>query len=141
MEELKRYQDLITGPSQVLSAGGPSQGSNAPPAMADDVDFFLARQYVADQKQMVILAPAGVYAAESVQTRIYLNNVTPMVEPMRTYYARTPRLRSAPTAWSTIEPQARQRYPRAFPVTARRWQPRNKPNRRRVVKRRRKKQR
>ena len=59
MDELKRYQDLLGNPSQAVSAGGSAQNPAAPPPMNDDVDFFLARQYVAYQKQVVILAPPG----------------------------------------------------------------------------------
>ena len=66
-DELKRYQELIGNASEVVSAGGPAEnaapnsGSNAaaPPAVSNDLDFFLARQYVFNQKQVVILSPPG----------------------------------------------------------------------------------
>lgn len=115
MEELKRYQEFIGNPPQPALAGGSSQDPAAPPpAISDDVDFFLARQYVAVQKENVILAPPGSYAPGSLATRVYLNNVTTVIRPMRTYYVRHPRLRTAPTTWSAIEPRVRRRYPRSF---------------------------
>ena len=121
MEELKRYQEFIGNPPQVASGGGSAQEPTAPPAaMADDVDFFLARQYVAVQKENVILAPPGSYAPGSFETRTYLANVTTVIRPMQTYYARHPRLRAAPTTWSAIESRVRRRYPPAFKRPVRR---------------------
>jgi hypothetical protein len=121
MEELKRYQEFIGNPPQQAPAGGASQGPPEPPtAMADDVDFFLARQYVAVQKENVILAPPGAYAPGSYETRTYLTRVTRVIRPMQAYYARHPRLRAAPTTWSTIEPRVRRRYPAAFKGPVRR---------------------
>lgn len=113
MDELKRYQNLVGNSSQVVNTGGAAQNPAAP-AISDDTDYFLARQYVAYQKQVVILAPPGAYAAGSVQTQVYINNVTPVIRPMQAYYARNPRLASSAATWSTMETRVRQRYPRSF---------------------------
>ncbi len=126
-DELKRYQDLIGAPPVVVGVGGAAQNPGAPPVMGNDEDFFLARQYVFYQKQIVILAPPGAYAPGSFETRAYLSSVTPVIRPMQAYYARNPRLRSAPTTWSKVEPQVRQRYPRAFRAPSRRVAPHKKP--------------
>jgi len=125
MEELKRYQDSI-GASAQLAAAGDSAQNPAPAAMKDDEDFFLARQYVASQKQVVILAGPGAYAPESAQTRVFIDNVTPVIRPIRVYYEQNPRLATASTTWSTMETRVRRRYPRAFRaavVRARRRRP------------------
>jgi hypothetical protein len=138
MDELKRYQELIGNPSEPVSAAASAQNPGAPPAVASDVDFFYARQYVFYQKQAVIFAPPGAYAPGSVETQAYLGRVTPVIRPMQAYYAQNPRLRSAPTTWSAVEPQVRQRYPRAFKAPARRARrhkrPKPRPRRRRKKK-------
>lgn len=130
MDELKRYQDFVGSPTEIASAGDSPENPAAPPAVTDDADYFLARQYVAYQKQVVILAPPGAYAAGSWQTRVYVNNVTQVIRPLQVYYAKNPRLRSAPTTWSTIEARVRERHPRAFKTTYLAARGRRKPQRR-----------
>jgi hypothetical protein len=129
-DELKRYQDLIGAPSAVVSAGGSAQNPGEPPVMANDEDYFLARQYVFYQKQVVILAPPGAYAPGSVETQVYLSRVAPVIRPMQAYYAQNPRLRSTPTTWSAVEPQVRRRYPHAFKAPRRQARAHKRPKRR-----------
>ena len=62
-----------------------------------------------------------------------------MIRPMQDYYARNPRLREAPTTWSSLEPQVHRRYPRAFKAQPRRARPHKKPKRRPPPKKRRRK--
>lgn len=134
-DELRRYQELIDNASEVVSAGGsaenaaPQSAQNpaAPPVVSNDVDFFLARQYVFYQKQVVILSPPGAYAPGSYETQVYLRNVTPVIRPMQVYYARNPRLRSTPATWSVFEPKVRRRYPRAFRTPIQRVRPHIRP--------------
>jgi len=137
MEELKRYQDFIGTSPQLAGIGGSAQSpAPPPPAVTDDVNFFFARQYVAYQKQIVILSPTYVYAPGSVAAKTYITRVTAVAKPMRAYYVQHPRLRTAPVTWSTIEPRVRQRYPRAFQRPIHRVRP-YRPARRRWFRRRR----
>jgi len=130
-DELKRYQALIDAPPPVSPVANPG----ATTVVADDDGYFLARQYVFYQKQVVILAPPGAYAPGSAATQTYLNNVTPVMRPMQTYYAANPRLSSAGSTWSQVEPRVRRRYARAFRAPARRARvhrrPKRRPNKRR----------
>ncbi|MDE1976652.1 MAG: hypothetical protein KGI84_05270 [Elusimicrobia bacterium] len=147
MEELKRYQDFIGSSPQLTSfasaqnpeasASASAAPAPAPPPVTDDVNFFFARQYVAYQKQIVILSPTYVYAPGSVAAKTYINNVTAVARPMRAYYVQHPQLRTTRTTWSTIEPRVRQRYPRAFKRPIHRVRRPFRPARRRWFQRRR----
>jgi len=61
---------------------------------------------------------------------VYLGNVNPVIRPMQAYYAQNPRLRSAPTTWSGVEPQVRRRYPHAFKEPRRQARAHRRPQRR-----------
>ncbi|CAM6005656.1 unnamed protein product [Sphagnum balticum] len=81
-QEIKKYQDIVEG------ASPESDGSNliAPDTSTStasggggngNTHFFVMRQYVAYQNQVVILAPPNTYVAGAPATVAYTNSVAP----------------------------------------------------------------
>jgi len=82
-EQLKRYQDLTeTGEMPDREVGQIEPPSETPPPPArnvawnDETHFFVMRQYVAYQKEVVVLAPPTAYPPGAPQTASFTNNIT-----------------------------------------------------------------
>lgn len=107
-EQLKKYQDLSeTGEMPVAGADGeiePPEEIPSPPApvsgRGDSVHFFVVRQYVAYQKEVVVLSPATAYAPGSPRVEKFVAQVTPAAQQVQTLEHESPTLKTQ--AWSQI---------------------------------------
>jgi hypothetical protein len=121
-EELKRFQDNIQNNSDEVvdsgveapqvAQGGSSGGSSG--GIQSGVHFFVVRQYVAYQNQVVILSPPTYYAPGSPEAVTYANRVVPVRENLQTYAQQNPAIAKSPQTWSSVAPQARAQHPQAF---------------------------
>jgi hypothetical protein len=104
-QQLKKYQDLMeTGemPTEV-AAVDPGQIPPPPqrnPGWNDNTNFFVMRQYVAYQKEVVVLAPPTYYAANSPQNQQFTNTIRPTAEQITNVEHSTPAIRTQ--AWSQV---------------------------------------
>ena len=127
-EQLKKYQDLeetgdmpdsaavasITTPSDVPAA--PSQGG-----MSASIHYYAVRQYVAYQKEVVILSPPTAYQPASVESAHFVTQVQPAVTQVASYQTQDPALKSNPQAWSKLPDRPHMERPAALaPRNARR---------------------
>ncbi len=107
-EQLKKYQDLeetgfrsdddgsaITPPTEITAA--PEQGTWTPAT-----HFYVTRQYVAYQKEIVVLAPASAYTPGSKEEIEFRRAVGPATDQIQGMVQKNPQLKAAPTPWSRI---------------------------------------
>lgn len=105
-QQLKRYQDLEeTGemPGEVAQVEPPREMAPPPVRAAgwdDRTHFFVMRQYVAYQKEIVVLAPPNYYAANASATKQFVNTVQPTAEQIHGIQEKAPDLRKQ--AWSQV---------------------------------------
>lgn len=109
-EQLRRYQDLeetgeipektayavLDMPADIPAAPVLQSGWN------ESVRFGVLRQYVAYQKEVVILAPATVYPAGSPQAVHFVNTIQPAVGQINQVATQNPALVKNPSPWSRI---------------------------------------
>jgi hypothetical protein len=107
-EQLKKYQDLMeTGEmpdkSEVAQVEPPAEMA-APPGRApgwdDRTHFFVMRQYVAYQKEVVVLAPPNYYATNAPAGKTFAANLQPAADQIHGIQERAPALRTQ--AWSQV---------------------------------------
>ena len=111
-EQLKKYQDLMeTGANPEIAGnqGGvevePATEVSPPPErgqMNDSVHFYVTRQYVAYQKEIVILSPPTAYQPQSPESHAFTTAVAPVQTQLQTSAASQPTLKTNPQPWSTI---------------------------------------
>jgi len=106
-ETLKRYQDFAeTGEMSDTRAGEiePLQTISPTPVFAgnDNVHFYAVRQYVAYQKEVVIMAPPTAYPPGSPAVQTYTSAVQPASQQVASYTEAHPELKSSPQTWSHI---------------------------------------
>jgi len=108
-EQLRKYQEfdetgVIPANDEVAVVEPPNEIPSAPTATAnnDNVQFYVVRQYVAYQKQIVILSPPNSYAPGSPQTVQFTSAMQPAVTQVQTMAATNPSYRTNPTPWSRI---------------------------------------
>lgn len=108
-EQIRRYQDLsetgdMPDPAQYTALQAPTQVEPMPASagMSETTHFYVVRQYVAYQKETVILSPPTMYAANSPETAKFNSAVQPAVAQVQTYQAKNPVLETKPEAWSHI---------------------------------------
>ncbi|MGZ3726121.1 MAG: hypothetical protein ACXWQQ_09975 [Pseudobdellovibrio sp.] len=110
VEQLKRYQDLSETGELVSSADSkelaiPENYTEPPPqakGMSDSVHFYLTRQYVVYQKEVVVLTPPQAFAPTSPESKNFVTHIEPVVKGLAVQEASLPELRNQPTAWSRI---------------------------------------
>jgi hypothetical protein len=99
-EQLKRYQDLMeTGdmPDTVAQVTPPSEMAPPPTRAAgwdDRTHFFVMRQYVAYQKEVVVLAPPNYYAANAPAAKQFTTFVQPTADQIHGIQEKAPALRT-----------------------------------------------
>ena len=107
--QLKKYQDLeetgfrsdaedgeeIEAPTEIAAA--PSQGT-----YNDHVHFYMTRQYIAYQKEVVVLSPPTAYQPGSKETELFNHQVVPATQTVAGLEQKDPTLKSAPTAYHEV---------------------------------------
>lgn len=118
-EQLKRYQDLIeTGEvpdrSEVASIEPPAEPSPMPErsGWSESTHFYVQRQYVAYQKEIVVLSPPTAYPTGSVASQKFVQTVQPTSEQINNIETKDPAVRK--TAWSGIADRPRSIRPAAL---------------------------
>jgi len=108
-EELQRFQQFdetgeIPSQAETASIEPPEQIAPAPVASSTggSGQFYVFRQYVAYQKQIVVLSPPTAYAPGSPQAAQFASTVTPAVHQVQTMAIANPTYRTNPTPWSKI---------------------------------------
>ncbi len=107
-QQLKRYQDLnetgdLPDRGQVAAIVPPSEPSPLPAgdgAWSPTTRFFVQRQYVVYQKQIVVLAPPTAYAPGSVEAQKFVANVQPAAQQVVQSEVKDPTLRKG--SWSGV---------------------------------------
>lgn len=108
-DQLKKYQDMeetgfrgeaedeeeITPPTEIAAA--PAQGSYPP-----NVHFYVTRQYVAYEKEVVVLSPPTAYQPGSVESTQFAQHVVPAQANVASMEMREPTLKTNPTPWSQL---------------------------------------
>ncbi len=115
-DQLKKYQDQVET-AQVADAGVPLDVPDAPAHESyvhDDSHFFVVRQYVAYQKQTVILSPTTAYAPYSPETKAYARNVLATTDQIQSYETKNPQIKTTPATWSSEKNMALQKQPKLF---------------------------
>lgn len=115
IEQLRRYQELeetgaLPDKEDMAEVQPPSEVAPAPTSNGDPrIHFFMSRQYVAYQKEIVILSPTTAYAPGSPETQHFVTTLQPVATQIQTASAATPALRSG--AWSTLQDHPRLERP------------------------------
>jgi hypothetical protein len=97
-EQLKKYQDLsetgeMPDPQQVAQVTPPDQTAPPPERQAgwdDTTHFYAMRQYVAYQKEVVVLAPPTAYAPNTPATTQFVSQVQPASQQIAGIQSRSP---------------------------------------------------
>ena len=109
-EQLKKYQDYsetgdfdrskdstqIEAPQQIAAAPVQAAGENS------NVHFYVTRQYIAYQKQIVVLAPPTAYPPQSAASQSFVAAVGPSAAQVATTEHANPDLVKRPLAWSQV---------------------------------------
>ncbi|MBS1969728.1 MAG: hypothetical protein JSU04_05450 [Bdellovibrionales bacterium] len=108
-EQIRRYQDLsetgdMPDPAQYAALEVPPNVEPMPSSagMSESTHFYVVRQYVAYQKETVILSPPTMYAANSPEAQHWSAAIQPAVTQVQTYQSKNPVLETKPEAWSHL---------------------------------------
>lgn len=112
-EQLKKYQDLeetgeMPGQGEVSEVEPPDEIGPPPrrlEAWNESTHFFVVRQYVAYQKELVILSPRTAYAPGSPQSQKFLEQIQPSAQQIAGIEQKAPALRRQ--AWSKVPDRPR----------------------------------
>ena len=124
-EQLKRYQDFnetgmiadskdgveITPPAEVAPL--PTSGS-----YSNQTQFYMTRQYVAYEKQIVVLAPPTTYAPASPQAQSFQTAMTTANTQTQGMVQKDPGLKTNPTPWSHLPDRPSISRPQSLRPTA-----------------------
>ena len=110
-QQLRRYQDLTeTGVlTEASDAGQVEPLQEIPPAPEasgyrnESVHFYAVRQYVAYQKEVVILSPPAAYPPAAPQTTAFVEAMRPASTQLQTFEAQNPSLKTQGQAWSKLQ--------------------------------------
>jgi len=114
-EQIKKYQEMLgPGPDleQVARAAEmeevPQLSDPGPSSLHSDFHFYVVRQQVAYEKQIVILSPPSLYQPSAPETLAYNRAVVAPTQQIASYAAAHPNLQKTPAAWSTQVPRVRE---------------------------------
>lgn len=107
--QLKKYQDLeetgfrseaedgdeIEAPTVIAAA--PAQGT-----YSDHIHFYMTRQYVAYEKEVVVLAPPATYQPGSKEAVLFNQQVVPATQTVASLQQKDPTLKTAPMAYHEV---------------------------------------
>jgi hypothetical protein len=131
-EQLKKYQDLeetgfrgeaedgetIEAPTVIAAA--PSQG-----AYTDHVHFYMTRQYIAYEKEVVVLAPPTAYTPGSKEAVMFNQHVVPATQTVATLEQKNPTFKTAPMAYHEVPNRPKIERPGSLQKAATRARERN----------------
>ena len=119
--QLKKYQDVIeTGEwSSDSEVADIDPGVIPPPPIrqegwSDATHFYVTRQYVAYQKETVILAPPTAYAPGTDQNKKFTTFVTQESANVKGLEEKNPGLKTSPMAWSQVPQRPQLARPKAL---------------------------
>lgn len=108
--QLKRYQDLMeTG--ELPAAGAvplvePSVASEPAPTrdarVSEETHFYVTRQYVTYQKELVVLSPPDAYASGSPESKRFVSAIGEPARQLVVMEKANPAWKSAPRPWSHL---------------------------------------
>lgn len=108
-EQIRRYQDLsetgdMPDPAQYAALDVPQELPPVPSSagLTETTHFYVIRQYVAYQKETVILSPPTMYAANSPETQKFNTALQPALAQVASYQTKNPTLETKPEAWSHL---------------------------------------
>jgi hypothetical protein len=109
-EQVRKYQDFsetgtVPDSSDYAELEVPKDLPPVPArtaSMNGDTHFYVVRQYVAYQKEVVILSPPTAYAANSVESQHFISAIQPASAQIATYQQANPDLVKKPEAWSKV---------------------------------------
>lgn len=109
-EQLKRYQDLSeTGempPAGAVAAVEPPAVSEPAPVrdarVSETTHFYVVRQYVTYQKELVVLAPPTAYAPGSPESKRFVGAVSEPSRQLLVMEKANPTFKTAPQPWSHL---------------------------------------
>ncbi len=109
-QQLRGYQDLIeTGEmadrTEYTDVMPPAEISPAPARdehWSESTHFYVTRQYVAYQKEIVVLSPPTAYPPGSLQAKQFVSTVQPNVAQLETQQVAHPEFKTQPQAWSKL---------------------------------------
>lgn len=120
-EQLKRYQDLVeTGEMadqrEDVEIQPPEQLQPAPDSngMTASTHFIVLRQYVAYQKQIVVLSPPTAYASTSKESQNFATAVQPSTQKLAQLEEQNPTFKSNPTPWSRLQDRPKMARPESL---------------------------
>jgi hypothetical protein len=130
--QLKTYQDFeetgfrseaedgkeIEAPTEIAAA--PSQGT-----YNDHVHFYMTRQYIAYQKEVVVLAPPTAYQVGSKESALFNQQVLPATQTVAGLEQKDPTLKTAPTAYHDVTDRAKVERPAGLQKAAQHARERN----------------
>ena len=108
--QLKKYQDLTeTGEmpqtTELTEVTPPDEYVEAPTRAVspnDNIHFFVTRQYVAYQKEIVVLSPPTAFAAQSQESQKFVAAVSPSMQQIQITEKNHPQYLKQTTTWSQI---------------------------------------
>lgn len=110
--QLKRYQDymetgeLSNSPGEAVAVAPPTEDLEPPPARDarrdETLHFYMTRQYVAYQKEVVVLAPPTAYAPNSPETKQFVAGIAQPSQQLTVMEKNNPQLKAAPKPWSHL---------------------------------------
>ena len=132
-EQLKRYQDLEeTGvaPAKGAVIANNEEGEIPPPPASnpgwnESTHFIVMRQYVAYQKQYVVLSAPTAYPPGSPQSTHFVSTLLPAATQVQQTAIANPTLAKNPVSWSRL--RDRPRISRPQPVSRSAVEPRSGP--------------
>lgn len=130
-DQLAHYQQMeynvpqagqqVAEADEPVTGGGGGSGANpaiystgAPPPIQSTGEFFIIRQQVAYQKQVVIMAPPGAYPPGSPQTQTFVRQVQPATTQVQTFEHANPQTRTWQNSWSGFERNPTAPLPRSM---------------------------
>ena len=111
-DEIKKYQEAVDeGEGEEVAQNGQPLAAPANPqpyVVHDTVGFFVVRQQIAYEKEVVILSPPAMYQPGAPETVAFTRVVEPATVGVQTYVHSNPEIMKAPTTWSNVpnRPQA-----------------------------------
>ena len=110
--QIQKYQDLVDEPEEEVAQNNTGQAPVAPPSgggtsggpvyVHDGFSFFVVRQQIAYEKEVVILSPPTMYQPGAPETVAMTKIVAPATTQVQTFAHNNPEITRAPTTWSTL---------------------------------------